>query len=267
MDEPPPPTAALAAFGLRGEATPLRGGQRVAWLVGDLVLKPEVDPQLQAWLGTALAKVPRGGFRLSDPVPAQTGEWVVAGWGASTYQPGRPAGRHCLWWLEVIAAGRAFHEAVAGLDRPVFLDRRADWWARADRQAWGEGVPNVVPELQATATRLLERSAPAGEAQIVHCDLTQNVLLAPDQDPAIIDMSPYWRPPAYAEGVVVADALCWFNAQPSLLDEVDVSVDAVARALLFRLLTTNERLADGVGAADVSDTAARYRSAATAIGL
>jgi hypothetical protein len=72
----------------------------------------------------------------------------------------------------------------------------------------------------------------------VHCDLTGNVLFANGLAPAIIDISPYWRPPAYAEGVVVADALCWHDAQASLADDLGVPRSAVARALLFRLLTT-----------------------------
>jgi hypothetical protein len=67
----------------------------------------------------------------------------------------------------------------------------------------------------------------------------------------------------YAEGVVIADALCGHDAPASLGELVDVPVAAVARALLFRMATTNERVAsDGV---DLRDEARRYSLAA--IGL
>ncbi|MER7333612.1 MULTISPECIES: hypothetical protein [unclassified Micromonospora] len=101
----------------------------------------------------------------------------------------------------------------------------------------------------------------------MHADLTNNVLFAPGLAPAVIDISPYWRPPEYAEGVVVADALCWHGAPATLWETVDVSVAAVARALLFRMATTNERVACGADVADLQDEARRYGLAATAIGL
>ncbi len=52
-----------------------------------------------------------------------------------------------------------------------------------------------------------------------------------------------------------------------MLQVVDVSVAAVARALLFRMATTNERVATGVGGVDLQDEAQRYQRAAAAIGV
>ena len=95
-----------------------------------------------------------------------------------------------------------------------------------------------------------------------------NVLVAAGLPPAVIDVSPYWRPPSFAEGVVVADALCWHEAGPDLLDRAGVPVGAVARALLFRMATTAE-VARGTasGGVDLRGEARRYAQAATAIGL
>jgi len=45
----PPPTV-LLAFGLRGRLVRLVGGQGTSWRVGDVVLKPGVDPGYQEWL-------------------------------------------------------------------------------------------------------------------------------------------------------------------------------------------------------------------------
>jgi hypothetical protein len=108
---------------------------------------------------------------------------------------------------------------------------------------------------------------PLGRPQIVHGDLTGNVLLAAGMAPAVIDISPYWRPPAYADGIVVADALCWHGAQPSVLDQTGVPVEAVARGLLFRMATTNIRADSGEARLDPDDEAQRYERAITAIGL
>jgi len=117
------------------------------------------------------------------------------------------------------------------------------------------------------SARLRGALEPLGPSQIVHGDLAGNVLFNPGSAPAIIDVSPYWRPTAYADGVVIADALCWHDAAGSLLEQAGVSVPAVARALLFRVLTTSEFAVSSQGAVDVSCEAARYRLAAAAIGL
>ena len=36
---------------------------------------------------------------------------------------------------------------------------------------------------------------------------------------AILDLSPYWRPPEWALAVVVVDALVWADAPPALADD------------------------------------------------
>ncbi|WP_426502489.1 hypothetical protein ACPPVO_33175 [Dactylosporangium sp. McL0621] len=263
MSRAQPPPAVLQAFGVRGPARPLDGGQGTSWAVADLVLKPGGGP-LHAWLAGVLADVTVDSFRLAEPVPTRDGAWEVAGWSATRWVPGRaPDTATAPKWREVLAAGRAFHRAVAHLDRPGFLDARQDRWARADRAAWGERDIRYRPEFAAVAQRLQGVLEPLGRSQLVHADLTNNVLFAAGYPPAVIDISPYWRPPAYAEGVVVADALCWHGAPASLPETVDVSVPAVARALLFRMATTNER-AEG---ADLRDEARRYGLAAEAIGL
>ena len=101
----------------------------------------------------------------------------------------------------------------------------------------------------------------------MHADLTGNVLFSPTLPPAVIDLTPYWRPAEYAEGVVIADALCWHGAQASLLDQTGVSGAAVARALLFRMATTSQAVSAGAPRVDVEDEAQRYHRAAGAIGV
>ncbi|MEV4345265.1 TIGR02569 family protein [Actinoplanes sp. NPDC049596] len=232
-------------------------------MAGDLVLKPEGGDSAE-WLAGALAEVACAGFRLASPVGAGDGAWVVQGWTATRWVEGtEPDYSSVATWEAILAAGRAFHRAVAHLGRPAFLDARRDWWALADRVAWGERPARFRPEFAVVARRLAVALEPLGPSQLVHADLTQNVLFAAGLAPAVIDISPYWRPPAYAEGVVVADALCWHGAPSSLGETVGVPASAVARALLFRMATTNERGPE----VDVRDEARRYEVAASALGL
>jgi hypothetical protein len=257
----------LRAFGVDGPVGLLAGGRGTSWSAGDLVLRPD-GGVLQEWLAGAFADVTCDGFRLAAPVCTREGAWVVQGWSATRRVQGvEPNYSEVSTWREIIAAGRAFHRAVSHLGRPAILDTRQDWWAQADRVAWGERAIQFRPEFAAVARRLRDALEPLSRPQLVHGDLTTNVLSAPGLPPAIIDISPYWRPPAYAEGIVVADAICWHDAPPSLWETVDVSVAAVARALLFRMATTNQRVLSGDDGANLRHEAHRYDLAAAAIGV
>jgi uncharacterized protein (TIGR02569 family) len=262
-----PSSEVLQVFGVEGPARRLSGGQGSSWRVGDLVLKPEGGP-VHEWLGRSLVNVVADGVRLSHPVPTRSEAWVCGEWAATRWvQGGEPDYSAALTWIEIIEAGRAFHRSVANLTCPDCLDTRTDRWAKADRVAWGQSSSHFLPQFLDLAGRLNSALEPLGDPQIVHADLTRNVLFAPGLAPAVIDISPYWRPPAYAEGVVVADALCWHDAPAGLLEQTGVSRAAVARALLFRMATTNEAVATGIEEVNLHDELRRYRHAAETIGL
>jgi hypothetical protein len=237
-------------------------------MAGHLVFKPDAGT-CHGWLGVTLAGVEPGDVRIAKPVPTRFGSWRHEGWVATRWVEGVEPNRSATTvWQDIIEAGRAFHRAVAHLSRPHCLDERQDPWAAADRAAWAEGPVRLHPAFTAVARRLQDGLEPLGCSQLVHGDLAGNVLFAPGLPPAVIDMSPYWRPPEFAEGVVVADALCWHDAPPSLLPDVGVSAAAVARGLLFRMLTTSEHVVAGQTAKiDIVEEAHRYDGAASAIGL
>lgn len=108
---------------------------------------------------------------------------------------------------------------------------------------------------------------PLGGDQLVHADLTGNVLISADRPPAIIDVSPYWRPPAYAEGIVIADAICWHGASPRLAHDTGADLAAVARGLLFRVLSTNAMQQDQPDSSALARDVAHYADAAQSLGL
>jgi hypothetical protein len=178
----PPSLGVLQAFGLRGEPSQLPGGQGTTWRVADVVLKPRSDPVVQAWLGTELATVDQIGFVLPAVVRAADGRWVVDGRGATTLLPGSSSETLVIDWLKLLAAGRAFHRATRDLARPTWLVDRSDWWAQADRAAWDERSMDVIPPLQPLVARLWHAVAPLGSDQLVHADLTGNVLVGVGTD-------------------------------------------------------------------------------------
>ncbi len=117
-------------------------------------------------------------------------------------------------------------------------------WAVADRVAWAELPAEDYCGTQHLDELIEARRPVRGTAQLVHGDLTGNVLFHPRLPPLVIDLSPYWRPPAFASAVVIADALVFEGAssdvvQPMLVDQAFPQY--LLRALLFRAVT--DRLA------------------------
>ena len=108
-------------------------------------------------------------------------------------------------------------------------------------------------ELSPAATllyrRVIERLAPLElEDQLIHGDLTGNVLLDADDQPAVIDFSPYLRPARYADPIVIGDALLWEGADLDVLDLLgsdELSVQLLLRALVFRPLLSSVHNAPG----------------------
>lgn len=235
MREPPPHI--VAAFGASGDHVPLAGGQGTAWRCGDVVLKPlECSMSLEQleWQGKLLDDVHEDGFRVSRLRRSSDGAVLVDGWCAWEFLEGEHRERA---WPEVIAAGERFHTAVASVPRPSLIDRRTDHWEVGDRVAWGE-----LPAADFAHVKHLPRLAGAlrpvaAHAQLVHGDLTGNVLFAADLPPAVIDFSPYWRPRGYASAIVVGDALLWEGADENLLAAVAHVAELpqlLLRALIYR---------------------------------
>ncbi|MEV4840006.1 TIGR02569 family protein [Nonomuraea sp. NPDC049486] len=231
-----PPAGVLAAFGLSGVPEPLPGGEGRAVRVGGAVLKPVDGREEAEWSAGLFERLPPSvSFRVPRPIRAGSGTYVVGGWTASELLPGRTGTRR---WASLLAVGRAFHEALRDVPRPDLLDRRGHPWAVADRVAWQEADVALRGDAGPMLAELLGLLAPvAAPAQLVHGDLTGNVLFHRGSPPAVIDFSPYWRPAPYADAIVVADALLYHDAEPDLVDAIGEDAPRwLARALTFRLV-------------------------------
>ncbi|WUD73548.1 aminoglycoside phosphotransferase [Streptomyces sp. NBC_00510] len=237
-----PPPHVLEAFGLSGRPEPLAGGQGHSVRVAGAVLKPGADAAETDWAAGLMERLQgRRDFRVPRFLRSVGGGHVVEGWSATEFLVGEPgpAGR----WGALLAAGRAFHEALRDVPRPGRLDAHRHPWAVADRLAWGEPTaeaPAVTPaEIRRLVTRMERLREPVdARDQLIHGDLTGNVLFAVGRAPAIIDFSPYWRPVAYADAIVVADGLLHHRAGHGLVDSAVPGAEGaqmLLRALLFRL--------------------------------
>ena len=212
-----PESAVLEAFGLVGTAVELPGGEGRSVMVGDAVLKPVDDVEEAVWCAGVLDRVVEDGFRVPRPVRTRDGSFIAAGWSAAARVDGES--RPAMDWAGLLSAGRAFHAAVRNETRPAFLEQRDHRWAVADRVAWGEArIEPLAPV--ADLLRVLHALLRPVDVvnQVIHGDLSGNVLFAPGCLPAVIDFSPYWRPAAYADAIVAVDGLLWFGAGPELID-------------------------------------------------
>jgi len=232
----PPSDRVLEAFGRHGRPQSLSDDRHATWRVGDLVLKPaDISHEQLEWQASLQRRLrDHDGFRMPQAVRSLDGRLLVDGWYAMTFLEGR---HEPARWLDIIAVGAVFHDAVADEPVPSFLEQRRDPWSIGDRVAWGAQTSDDLPETK-HLDRLLAICLPlTARSQLIHGDLTGNVLFADDLAPAVIDFSPYWRPTGFASAVVVGDALLWEGADADLLKEVghvDDLPQLLLRALIYR---------------------------------
>ncbi|WP_040738230.1 TIGR02569 family protein [Nocardia tenerifensis] len=251
-----PPEHVRATFGLREVSPVTTGDWDGGWRFGDVVLSPVADHARAAWSAKVRETLKVDGLRVSRPVRATDGRYVVSGWRADTYLEGTPEPRHD----EVVSVSLRLHQATTHLERPRFLVQPpvAPWvdvdvFVAADRAAW-EAVP--LRSLRAGGP-LPSADSPDGQrsmeligqlatlrkpvrtpAQLVHGDLFGTVLFAGTCTPGLTDITPYWRPAPWAAGVIVVDALAWGGADDGLLErwrDLPEWPQMLLRAVMFRL--------------------------------
>jgi hypothetical protein len=204
-----------------------------------------------------------GGVRGRDAVACR-GARRAAGLGrvpgrAASQDTGRGVGGPRLGG-EPARRGRAGYEAARrcaarrdrlprshrGPARPAFLDQRDDAWSYGDHIAWDELPVQACPAALELLQPLIRARHPVTLApQVVHGDLLGNVLFSDSLPPAIIDWPAYWRPASWAYAVAVADALCWYQAQPQLAarwSHLPSWGQMLVRALIYRIATDEAAL-------------------------
>ncbi|MGZ4557332.1 MAG: TIGR02569 family protein [Mycobacteriaceae bacterium] len=248
-----PPVHVLATFGLRAvEPEPLGSAWSRGWRCGDVVLTPVTDHARATWSAGVRETLKVEGVRLARPVRSTDGRWVASGWTANTFLAGEPEPRHD----EVVSVSTRLHHAMADLSRPRFLragPRTPDTAGAdvfADAVAWGEEpesfisggrefTPLDAPSSASVFSELAGARMPVqSPSQLVHGDLFGTVLFAGAAAPGVTELTPYWRPAAWASAVAVVDAVAWGGADDGLLTRwayLPEWPQMLLRALLFRL--------------------------------
>lgn len=241
-----PPLPVLEAFGARTEATRLAGGEGNSWRSDGLVFKPVFDSALHEWTSPILERMQPEGFRISRPVRTRQGAFVQDGWSASVFESGSHVrGR----WPEKLQVAAAFHATLAAMQTEPVPDADNPW-SRAHDIVWRRSpVPMAIhPEIRAVVDGVVQVFA-GGErgCGIIHGDLCGNVLFHDSLPPLVIDFSPTLAPVAYAQAILVADAIAWEGAPLELIDVLPAGVERSAnlyRAVAFRLLVAAQFFRD-----------------------
>lgn len=251
-----PPEHVLQTFGLTQHPVVALGeGWEGGWRIGETVLSLVPDHARAAWSAKVRETLHVEGVRIARPVRSSDGRYVVSGWRADTYIAGTPEPRYD----EVVSLADRLHEATAELERPRFLMQPpappyndVDVFTAADRAAWDDvplrsakaaGMgdptsPDGVTSLEILNTLAKLRTKVSSPSQLVHGDLFGTVLFAGAAAPGITDITPYWRPAAWAAAVVVVDALAWGGADDGLVDrweDLPEWPQMMLRAVMFRL--------------------------------
>jgi uncharacterized protein (TIGR02569 family) len=192
------------AFDIAGALHLLPGGEARTYRAGNIIYRREANLAEATYLADVYHSLPEIGFRVPKPIRAKQGGWVSpTGWSAWTFVVGRPATKDDL--PSLIAAIRAFHQALAYHPYPAYLADRDTPYDRADQAAWDKPPDTIDPRLVPLVTQLLRLRQPIDSlpAQLIHGDLNEeNILIAPGVPPAILDLSPYWHPPEFALAVL-----------------------------------------------------------------
>ena len=236
----PPSRDVLAEFGVasahQDEILNLPGGRGLTWRAGPVVLRPSAGDGETLWKANVLVDLTHSAdFCTPRPIASASGAWSIDGWEAWQWLPGHADESRVR---DVLRAGEGFHRALAPLERPAFLDRAEDPWARSDRIAWEEQAPPANAMLHRLIAAFRSVDAPS---QMIHGDLLGNVMFEPGEPPVIIDWAPYWRPVGFADAIVLADAACWHGLEPAeMIRLAGARRDGrqhVIRALVFRIAT------------------------------
>lgn len=228
----------LAAFGIIGQPIRLPGGQGTSYLVDNVVLKPTKDEVESAWIAEITEKLTSNKFRVAKPIRPNNQAWVYDGWTANQFVQGEHQKKNYQGTIQV---SQDFHQALIGIPKPDFFDKRTNVFAVADRIAWGE-LP--LPDFKLTNKPLAKIFGKIKKNnlpnQVIHGDMgTGNVLFAPQLPPAVIDISPYFRPADFSIAIMVIDALVYEGADISILNLCQGFKDfdqLLMRALARRIL-------------------------------
>ena len=226
------------SFNLKGDVIPIIGGQNTSVRVKNTVLKPAEDALHAEILLTIIYGIHPQGYRLSKPVKSNKGTFVSHGWICTQFETGHEVNGRVKEKLQV---ARLFHQDLSIINVND-LPQVNNPWSRAHKVAWQ--VTELAKEIHIEIRQIIEkllhkvRLKENYACQIVHADLSGNILFHELLSPLIIDFSPTVAPVEYAEAILVCDCIAW---QGSIVSDIDMLLnnefnkEMIIRAVVFRL--------------------------------
>jgi uncharacterized protein (TIGR02569 family) len=228
----------LNSFNLSGDIVPLSGGQNTSVRVNNAVLKPVDDIQHSEWLLNIIYNIKPQGYRLAKPIRSKYGTFVSKRWACTHYEMGHDINGHIE---EKLMVSRLFHRDLSSVNLQDFSPIENPW-TKGHRIAWEiDELPREIPkEMQECINNLLRTVSLREQykVQVVHSDLSGNILFDPDLNPLIIDFSPTIAPVEYAEAILVCDCIAWQGSEVSEIDLLsgnELYKEMIIRAIVFRL--------------------------------
>ncbi len=208
-----PPTIATAeAFGSSVEPVRLAGGQGTTYRAGEIVLKPAEGDDGGAWAAELFDSLPESAdVRFARPIKSVRGSWIHDGYVAWSFL----SGDHIKGqYGDKLKASRAFHSLLSNAPKPLFVGSASSSWLAADLVVWQKREFDYGPEFAELISQITPYLKPYdAPSQLIHGDLSGNLLVADGLPVAVIDFSPAWAPSGFAEGIMLVDAITWEDAQ------------------------------------------------------
>jgi uncharacterized protein (TIGR02569 family) len=238
MSKPALTTEIIAGFQCVGDEQSLIGGEGKSVRVGDCVFKPIDNIERYSWGSDLLLKVPKSGYRISEPLRTTDGSFVHDGWGASTFEAGEHVNGR---WQEKLQISRLFNAQINDLALSP-IPPSDDFWSQAHEIAW-QDIP-IPAALHPKITKVIEDIFACyqllfRDREIIHSDICGNILFQGGLDPCVIDFSPAYGSVEYAEAILVSDAIAWENAPLEIIDLISGNEhyrQNLLRAINFRII-------------------------------
>lgn len=229
----------LKEFGIEGVGIDLLGGQSTSKRYGDIVIKPINDVAYSNFISQVFGDLQAMGYRISRPIQSRNGQYVVEGYVANTYEPGEQDLSRVEDLLDI---SEKLHNDL----KKMPMDGMPEFdnpWAKAQQVLWkGQEIPsNWHKSSRELVIKLLdELEVLELSSQLIHSDLSGNVLFHETLEPLVIDFSPTFAPCEYANALAVCDNIAWGDSPMSsleLLRPVDLYKKVIKYAVAFRVMT------------------------------
>lgn len=230
----------LAKFGIEDRGIKLAGGQETTMKFGYVVVKPVDDESHATFSAEIFDSIEPEGYRISKPVKSVGGKYVEDGFVVSKFEEGK----HDYSRIDdMLKISERLHNDLRRLDYDA-IPKFDNCWAKAQNVIWeGEELPGGISgSMKQFCEELLsELKSLDLPKQLIHSDLSGNILFHDKLTPLVIDYSPAYAPYEYASALIVCDNIAWNDADMAnlnLLKKYGIEDEVVKYAVVFRILVS-----------------------------